>query len=68
MLKPCSKCSCSGYYVDYLGYNNISTSAIINNSTLSICKICNGKGWLEEDELILVPRKYIKDEYYENKI
>ncbi len=51
-MKGCEKCSSSGIYV---GINCISEN----------CKYCNGKGYIDEDELITVPRKYIKDNYFE---
>ena len=53
---PCSKCSCSGIYIGYGGFNNPAITMK--------CKFCNGKGWIYPDDMITVPRKYVKDEYF----
>lgn len=40
-IRPCTKCSCSGIYLDYAGpgiHGGITTS----------CKECKGKGWIYE--------------------
>lgn len=42
-LVPCTRCSCSGIYLDYAGpgvAGGIATS----------CKACRGKGWVERDD------------------
>jgi hypothetical protein len=58
MLKPCTQCSCSGVYVGWAGPSNSSMYPAY------VCSCCKGKGWIEEDEQILVPRKFVKDEYW----
>lgn len=58
MLKPCTQCSCSGIYIGYRGPTTSGTYPAY------ACIACKGKGWIEEDEQILVPRKFVKDEYW----
>jgi hypothetical protein len=41
---------------------NVSPTMIV------ACKYCKGKGWVDENELIIVPRKYIKDEYFNDML
>jgi DnaJ-class molecular chaperone len=56
MNKNCNHCGSSGNYVDYGGPDN----PII----IVPCKYCKGMGYIDEDEMIEIPRKYIKDEYF----
>ena len=58
MLTPCIKCSCSGIYI---GWNAGSANGLY---PAFACPACKGRGWIEEDEQILVPRKFVKDEYW----
>ena len=51
-MKPCKHCSSSGVYIGIL---------MISED----CKYCNGMGWINEDEIISVPRKYVNNEYFE---
>lgn len=65
MKIPCSHCCSSGnymQYVEYLGYHITNPVAI--NYEIGPCKYCKGTGWIDEDEIIQVPRKFIKDEYF----
>ena len=62
---PCKHCSCSGTYIGWAGYPTYDSTGRISGGTVALnCRFCNGKGWINEDELITVPRKYIKDEYF----
>lgn len=66
MKVPCKYCCQSGNVVEYIGYPVNSTGYYpqqLNNYTISICKSCNGTGWVDDEEMIRVPRKYIKDEF-----
>jgi len=64
MKKPCTKCSQSGIYVDYIGYDpSFNSKSSIPYANVP-CKYCNGTGWIDDEELITVPRKYVKDEYF----
>jgi len=56
-MKNCKHCSSSGLYVDWNGYYAVPVP----------CKYCNGTGWIDEDEKITIPRKYVKDDYFEDK-
>jgi hypothetical protein len=40
-MKPCTRCSCSGHYVDYGGFDC--------GGVLVPCEACNGAGWVSED-------------------
>ena len=65
-MKPCYHCSCSGIYIGYGGYNHGTQ----NDGIIAIeckCKYCQGKGWIDEDQEMTVPRKYVKDEYFKEK-
>ena len=66
MNQPCKHCSSSGIYIDYVGYPQSSVTGIGTISPIQCvpCKYCGGKGYINEDEIISVPRKYIKDEYF----
>ena len=57
MKEPCKACGCSGIYIDYGGY---STGGIA-----AACKVCNGSGWVDGDDVVTVPRKYVIKEYWE---
>ena len=67
-MKGCDHCSRSGIYIGYVGYrNNVHTGSQmgdINYNQLP-CKYCDGKGYIDEDEMMTVPRKYVKDEYFD---
>jgi hypothetical protein len=50
-------------------YGELTTSAGQESITIGVnCKYCSGKGWIDLDELIVVPRKYVKDEYFEKML
>ena len=55
-MKNCKHCSSSGIYIDYQPtYDQVAVP----------CKYCQGKGYIDEEEVISVPRKFVKDEYYQ---
>ncbi len=51
-----------------MGYTGLSSS-IPNTGNICAssvnCKHCNGLGWIDPDEQITVPRKYVKESYYQ---
>lgn len=63
-MTGCDKCSCSGIYIEYGGTVEITTGGITGGAVATACKYCNGKGYIDDEEIISVPRKYIKDEYF----
>lgn len=67
-MKPCKHCCSSGTVIGMPIYNENSFTGGPPPVEISLqwCKYCNGKGWIDENELMTVPRKYVKDEYYEN--
>ena len=69
MKKPCKHCCSSGNYVDYVGYEQPQTTAIGTISPIRLvpCRYCNGNGYIDEDEIVAVPRKYVKDEFYDRR-
>jgi hypothetical protein len=69
-MKPCKHCCSSGNYVGMPIYNGPSFTGGPPPVTIPIqpCKYCNGKGWIDEDEPIKVPRKYINDDYFNNPL
>jgi len=63
----CKYCSSSGRYISYGGYTYGGTgdlSGIVAN--IIDCKACNGTGHFDEEELVTVPKKHVKEEYWEN--
>lgn len=67
-MKSCKHCGQSGIYICYMGIQTEATTGNIPSSYKEVpCKFCNGKGWIDEDELLTVPRKYVKDEYFDRK-
>ena len=69
-MKPCNHCSSSGVYIDYVGYppyGVTGTGYELTPARATECKYCQGKGYIDEDELFSVPRKYVKDEYFNDK-
>jgi hypothetical protein len=70
MSIPCKHCCQSGNYIDFCGYSMFSNSSGIINTPFKLvpCKYCKGIGWIDDEELITVPRKFIKDEYFKNLI
>jgi hypothetical protein len=69
MNKPCKHCSSSGAYIDFFRTPQTSATIATVASPYAIvpCKYCQGKGYIDEDEIISVPRKFIKDEYFNNQ-
>jgi hypothetical protein len=67
---PCKQCSQSAIYINYSGRRTDGTTACYGENGIEAipCRFCNGKGWIDEDEIISVPRKYVKDEYFKNLI
>ncbi len=63
-MKGCDKCSCSGIYIGWGGPVVITTGSISGGAIATDCKYCNGKGYIDDEEIISVPRKYVKDEYF----
>jgi hypothetical protein len=63
---PCKHCISSGNYIGMPIYNYPSYTGGPPPVQISInpCRYCKGKGYIDEDEIISVPRKYIKDEYF----
>lgn len=65
-MKTCKHCSGSGIYIGMPICNAPTYTggppAYQYNSMP--CKYCNGKGYIDEDELFTVKRKYVKDEYF----
>ena len=67
MEKSCKHCASSGVYIDYAGYLPYSTTITAYELTPNRaipCKYCQGKGYIDDGDLITVPRKYVKDEYF----
>ena len=67
MKTPCKHCSSSGIYITYVGYPSIMSTGITQTYDTIPCKYCDGLGYIDEDKFITVPRKYVKDEYFENR-
>jgi len=63
-IKQCKKCGGSGNNVGWAGPIKYSTTGTKGGSVLIKCKYCDGKGYYDEEELITVQRKYVKDEYF----
>ena len=65
MLKPCERCSCSGFIVGMpvVSQGTAGPPGFLLTSTP--CPKCKGAGWYDPDELVTVPREWIKDEYWE---
>lgn len=69
MKKTCKYCSGSGIYIDYVGYTGHAvertTSGINYIPYQSVpCRSCNGTGWIDDEEVVSVPRKFVKEEYW----
>ena len=63
----CKYCSSSGRYIGYGGYAYGDTGGQSGIIAVEIdCKACGGTGHFDEEELVTVPKKYVKDEYWEN--
>jgi len=69
VMKPCKHCSSSGICIGMPIYNTPSCTggSSVHEIPYYPCKYCNGKGWIDEEEVISVPRKFVKDEYFEDK-
>jgi len=71
MKKPCNRCCSSGIVIKYVGYKTPggcgTTGFMDYNYTQVKCPKCEGKGYIDEDEIVSVPRKYVKDEYYKKE-
>jgi DnaJ-class molecular chaperone len=66
MVKSCKHCSGSGKYIAYGGPVEMTTAGFSKGGAIVVnCKYCNGTGQIDEEEIISVPRKYVKDEYFE---
>lgn len=68
-MKACKHCCSSGNVLSYIGNScPDSISTVYNyNHVITLCKFCDGKGWIDEDEIMFIPRKYVKDEYFESR-
>ena len=68
-MKPCKHCCSSGNTLSYIGnsYPDSISTACGYNHIITHCKYCNGKGWIDENEIISVPRNYVKDEFFETR-
>jgi DnaJ-class molecular chaperone len=68
-MESCKHCASSGIYIDHVGYPPYSITGIGVISPIQTvpCKYCQGKGYIDENEFITVPRKYVKDEYFDSK-
>lgn len=64
MKIPCKHCSCTGFIIGPPIYQNSTTLGFETKISTSHCKYCNGEGWIDEDEPITVPRKHVKDDYF----
>jgi len=69
MNKPCKHCCSSGHYIGMPIYNEITYTGgpPAVQIYMSNCKYCGGKGYIDEEEIISVPRKFVKDEYFNNQ-
>jgi DnaJ-class molecular chaperone len=70
-MESCKHCASSGIYIDYVGYPPYSYGTSVGYeltpNKATPCKYCQGKGYIDENEFITVPRKYVKDEYFDSK-
>lgn len=66
MKQPCKQCSGSGIYIDYL-VRTPSWSSTCNtegNYQPIPCKSCKGTGWVDDEEMVTVPRKFVKESWW----
>jgi hypothetical protein len=70
MKVPCKHCCQSGSAVTLIGPPALPSLTggyfYPYNHIINKCKFCNGTGWIDDQEMITVPRKYVKDEYFKN--
>lgn len=69
MTKQCSYCLGSGLYIYYNAHDIVYYgTGDTSNKTRSIdCPHCSGLGWIDDEQLFTVPRKYVKDEYFKER-
>jgi len=70
MITGCEYCSSVGFKVGYGGYDLDKSTAggYVGICGIKVkCKACNGKGYYNDEENISVPRKFIKEEYFNEK-
>jgi len=66
-MKHCDHCSGTGVYTAYGGPIKITTGGFSGGPVAVSCKYCGGNGWIDEEEMMTVPRKYVKDKYFEQE-
>ena len=60
----CNECCGCGFKIGAPVYDSFTTTAPIVITNTIECKKCKGTGWYNVDEIISVPIKYVKDEYF----
>jgi len=65
-MRPCKHCCSSGNYVGIPIYNEITFTGGPPPVVIPIlpCKYCGGDGYIDDDKIMTVKRKYVKDEYF----
>ena len=68
MRITCKHCGCSGKYIDYTGEQMQNSGSVTPGYAIVDCKYCKGTGYIDEDEIISVPRRFVKDEYFNDQM
>ena len=68
MKVPCTHCCQSGKCISYTGYPSSVSTPVSSRLPYVIadCRFCRGTGWIDDEEEMIIPRKFIKDEYFKS--
>jgi DnaJ-class molecular chaperone len=64
----CGECSGTGFKFSQYSFNAVQRGAIVGTDICSVrltpCRKCKGTGWYSPEEIVPVPVKSVKDEYW----